>query len=171
MNVYLETDRLIIRDPIISDFDDIWKMRNDDDVTVFTGGKTKLTRDEAYKRHVKRCEMLVDSPKEYAVVLKESSDYIGYCGFQYCSVLDGIEILYGYAKEYWGNGYAIEAAKAVLDFGIAELKYEEVVAAVNYDNVASDKVLIKIGMEFCGEVEWPEQGMVKKYRMGSPKEQ
>jgi len=38
MNVYIETKRLIIREPIIDDFDSIWEMRNDEDVTKFTGG-------------------------------------------------------------------------------------------------------------------------------------
>jgi hypothetical protein len=41
---------------------------------------------------------------KYAGVLKDTGDYIGYCGFQYCSVLKDIEILYG---------YALEAAQAV----------------------------------------------------------
>lgn len=165
MKVYLETDRLIIRDPIIEDFDSIWQMRNDVDVSEFTGGVTQLLRDESYKRHLSRCKNLDDSPKEYSVLLKESNEYIGYCGFQYCKVLDGMEILYGYAKKHWGKGYAIEAAKSVLDFGLSELKISEIVAAVNYANVASDKVLIKIGMDYVGDVEWPEQGMVKKYKL------
>jgi len=164
MKVYIETDRLIIRDPIIDDFDSIWEMRNDRAVTEFTGGTTKLSKEEVYHRHIERCKDFDNKPKEYSVVLKESNEYIGYCGFQYCNVLDGIEILYGYAKKYWGNGYALEAAKAVIEFGVNELKVDEVVAAVNYDNVASDKVLHKIGMKFIGEVEWPEQGLVKKYQ-------
>jgi len=167
MKVYIETDRLIIRDPIIDDFESIWMMRNDKDVTEFTGGTTEFSKDETYGRHIKRCEDIDNDPKEYSVILKETNEYIGYCGFQFCNVLDGIEILYGYAKKYWGHGYALEAAKAVLDFGINELKLDEIVAAVNYDNVASDKVLSKIGMRFVSEVEWPEQGMVKKYQYKS----
>lgn len=165
MKVYIETDRLIIRDPIIEDFNSIWDMRNDENVTEFTGGITRLVRNEVYERHLKRCKNFDDTPKEYSVVLKESKEYIGYCGFQYCTILDGLEILYGYAKKYWGNGYAIEAAKAVLEFGINELKIDEIVAAVNYENIASDKVLTKIGMNYLGDVEWPEQGMVKKYQI------
>jgi len=70
-------------------------------------------------------------------------------------------------KNIGGNGYAIEAAKAVLEFGINELHINEIVAAVNYANTASDKVLIKIGMTFVEDVEWPEQGMVKKYQFKS----
>jgi RimJ/RimL family protein N-acetyltransferase len=163
MKVYLETDRLIIRDPVIEDFNSIWKMRNDEVVTKYTGGITKLTKDEVYTRHIERCENFDDKPKEYSVILKESNEYIGYCGFQYCDVIDGIEMLCGYATEYWRNGYAMEAAKAVLEFGTNELKLKEIGAVVNYDNIASDKVLIKMGMKFVGEIEWPEQGMVKIY--------
>jgi len=70
-------------------------------------------------------------------------------------------------KNIGGNGYAIEAAKAVLEFGINELHINEIVAAVNYANTAFDKVLIKIGMTFVEDVEWPEQGMVKKYQFKS----
>ncbi|WP_175438432.1 GNAT family N-acetyltransferase [Fusibacter sp. 3D3] len=66
-----------------------------------------------------------------------------------------------------GNGYAIEAAKAVLEFGLTELNLDEIVAAVNYENVASDKVLIRIGMHYVGDIEWPDQGIVKKYRIKS----
>ena len=165
MKVYLETERLIIRDSIIDDFESTWEMRNDEDVTKFTGGITKLTRDEAFERYVKKCENIDNKLKEYSVILKDSNEYIGYCGFQYCSVLDGIEILYGYAKEHWGKGYAFEAAKVVLDFGINVLKLGEIVAAVNYKNIASDKVLINIGMKYVGDVEWPEEGMVKKYKV------
>lgn len=163
MKVYFETERLIIRDPIVEDFESIWEMRIDKDVTEFTGGVTALTRDEAYEKHLKRCEHSDDTAKEYSVILKESNDYIGYCGFQYCEILGGMEILYGYAKKYWGKGYAIEAAKAVLKFGLTKLNLDEILASVNYENVASDKILNEIGMTYVGDIEWPKEGMVKKY--------
>ena len=163
MLVYLETERLIIRDPIIEDFDAIWQMRNDEAVTKFTGGPTKLTRDEVYKRHVLRCGDFEDRPKEYAVVLKEKNTYIGYCGFQYCQVLGDIELLYGIARPFWKQGYGVEAAKAVLAFGIFDLKLSLVSAAVNYDNIASDKILEAIGLTYVEDIDWPDQGRVKKY--------
>lgn len=128
MKVRIETERLIIRDPIIEDFEAVWAMRNDRDVTIFTGGVTKRSKEQVYENHVKECTNLTHEPREYAVVLKETGDYIGYCGFKYCSVLMGIEILYGFAKAYWGKGYALEAAKAVMEFGLKELKLDKIVA-------------------------------------------
>jgi len=53
--IIIETERLIIREPIIEDFDHIWSMRNDEEVTLFTGGVTKLSKEEIYERHLKRC--------------------------------------------------------------------------------------------------------------------
>jgi RimJ/RimL family protein N-acetyltransferase len=161
--IIIETERLIIREPIIEDFDYIWSMRNDEEVTLFTGGVTKLSKEEIYERHLERCKNFEDKPKEYSVVLKETNEYIGYCGFQYCDILEGIEILYGYSKKHWGKGYASEAAAAVLKFGIESLNLSEIVAAVNSKNVASEKVLLHIGMKYVGEIQWPNQGFIKKY--------
>ncbi|MBN2899875.1 MAG: GNAT family N-acetyltransferase [Clostridia bacterium] len=164
MKVYIETDRLIIRDPVIDDFTTIWKMRNDSVVTLYTGGVTKCSKEELLKRHVKSCNNTEDIPKEYAVILKATNTYIGYCGFQYCDVLGGLEILYGFSKDHWGKGYANEAAQAVLTFGVETLGLKEIVAAVHPNNVASEKVLRHIGMAYDGEVEWPQQGKVRRYK-------
>ena len=159
----LETERLIIREPIIEDFEFIWKMRNDPEVTKFTGGVTSLSKDELYSNHVKRCQNRSNTPKEYSVVLKATNEYIGYCGFQLCEVLGGIEILYGFLKEYWGKGYASEASEAVLKYGKNNLGLKKIHAAVNLRNLASEKVLINSGMEYVETIDYPNEGKVKKY--------
>ena len=165
MNTYIETERLIIRDHLPEDFEAIWRMDRDPEVRLFTGGVSTLSRDKAYDKHLRYCNKSEDDLKEYAVLLKETGAYIGYCGFQYCQVLKGVEILYGYDKTYWGRGYAKEAAMAVLDYGLNQLKLGHVLAAVNYNNVGSDKVLQSIGMTYVGDIEWPKQGLVKKYEI------
>lgn len=159
----LETKRLIIRDPIIEDFEYIWEMRNDPEVSKFTGGVTSLSKEELYRNHVKRCQNKTNTPKEYSVVLKANGEYIGYCGFQLCEVLGGIEILYGFLKSYWGKGYATEAAKAVLKYGRDSLGLEKIYAAVNLKNIASEKVLLSSGMKYIETIKYPNEGYVKKY--------
>ncbi len=159
----LETERLIIRDPIIDDFKFIWSMRNDPEVTKFTGGVTSQSKDELYSNHVKRCQNKSNTPKEYSVVLKSTGEYIGYCGFQFCQVLDGIEILYGFSKKYWGNGYASEATKVVLKYGKEILGLDRILAAVNLKNLASEKVLLNSGMKYIEIIDYPNEGQVKKY--------
>lgn len=159
----LETERLIIREPIIEDFEFIWQMRNDSEVTRFTGGVTSLSKAELYSRHVKRCQEKSDSPKEYSVVLKTTGHYIGYCGFQFCEVYDGIEIIYGFLKKYWGKGYATESAKAVLKYGKESLGLEKIYAGVSLDNQASEKVLLNSGMKYVDRIKYPNEGFIKKY--------
>ena len=52
--------------------------------------------------------------------------------------------------EYWGNGYCTEAAKSVLNYGFSKRKLDRIYAFHFSDNIASGKVLIKIGMELEG---------------------
>jgi ribosomal-protein-alanine N-acetyltransferase len=63
-----------------------------------------------------------------------------------------IELAYGLAKPYWGSGFATEAARACLRYGFAEMKLERIVAVVNPGNVASQRVLEKLGMKYTRDV-------------------
>lgn len=65
----------------------------------------------------------------------------------------------------WDMGYGNEAALAVLDFGFSQTNLEEVFAAVNPLNIASEKILIRIGMIYRKKIEWPEQGLVNLYSL------
>jgi RimJ/RimL family protein N-acetyltransferase len=49
----------------------------------------------------------------YAVILKETGEMIGFCGFKRRS--DCIDLGWRYARRVWGSGYATEAAHAVLE--------------------------------------------------------
>lgn len=56
------------------------------------------------------------------------------------------EIAYWVGEEYWGNGYASEASKAVLEFAFIEKQYQKVFARYFASNLASGRVIEKIGM-------------------------
>jgi len=51
----------------------------------------------------------------YAVCLKPARNWIGYCGLRYFEQTSDIEVGYILAKDFWGNGYATEAARTCLD--------------------------------------------------------
>ena len=53
-------------------------------------------------------------------------------------------------KRYWGNGYATEAAKLLVEYIEKELKRTDIVAYCDARNIASQKVMKNIGMEFVG---------------------
>lgn len=54
----------------------------------------------------------------------------------------------GFTSNIGGNGYATESAKAVIDYGFNNLGLSEVIGRASKDNIASVRVLEKLGMEF-----------------------
>jgi ribosomal-protein-alanine N-acetyltransferase len=59
-----------------------------------------------------------------------------------------IEVGYLFAADCWGKAYATEAARAALDYGFTELDLDRIVAITRPENLASQRVLEKIGMRF-----------------------
>lgn len=164
MKVILETDRLIIRHPMLKDFYDVWIMKNSEASTLYTGGVIDIGYDDALKEYNRQVEIFSERRNMvYTVALKESNKYIGYCGFKYCDILQGIEFMYGYDDRYWGNGYGLEAATAILNYGVNELDLSILAAAVNKSNIGSIKIIEKLGFEYIGDIEWPNQELVNKY--------
>ena len=82
----------------------------------------------------------------YAVILRETGDLIGFCGFKKAS--DCIDFGRRYTRRVWGNGYATEAAVAVLDYGMNTLKLSGIISESAVENVGSVRVIERIGMQF-----------------------
>ena len=90
---------------------------------------------------------------QFAVVLAKSGQLIGNCGVRKESAEARIgDMGYEIDPAYWGQGYATEAATAVLRFGFAQLKLHRIWANVIAENEASQRVLEKIGMQCEGKL-------------------
>lgn len=91
----------------------------------------------------------------WAVVEKSRSAVIGYCGLFYFPDIAGqpeIEIGYRFARRWWGQGYATEAAQAVRDYAFGVLCLPRLVALIEPQNLASIRVAEKLGMRYEKEV-------------------
>jgi RimJ/RimL family protein N-acetyltransferase len=95
----------------------------------------------------------------WAVVLRGTGEFIGWCGLKYYADVNEYDLGYRYFEEHWGRGYATEAARAVLRYGIEHLRGARIVGKAMAGNVGSRRVLEKIGLAFegcvvedCGEV-------------------
>ncbi|MCP3984270.1 MAG: GNAT family N-acetyltransferase, partial [bacterium] len=88
----------------------------------------------------------------WASVLKETRAVIGFCGLKYLPELDAVDVGYRFLPKYWGRGLATEACRASLDFGFTTLELEQIIGLVLPENVASIRVLEKVGMQPDGEV-------------------
>lgn len=85
----------------------------------------------------------------WALVHKSSKQFLGYCGLYKQEDVDGrdeVELLYGILRQYWGEGYASEAAHAVLVYAKNDLGLNRCISLIAPENVASIKVAGKVGM-------------------------
>jgi [ribosomal protein S5]-alanine N-acetyltransferase len=94
-----------------------------------------------------------------AVVEKASSDFIGWAGLKVESNVNGHKTFYdlGYRlmSQYWGKGYASEAARAIVAFGFEALQVDEICAYIEQGNDSSRRVAENAGLRvtstFIGE--------------------
>lgn len=151
MKTILQTPRLILREFHIDDAEQFYKLNLNPNVIQFTG-------DESFK-NIEEAENFLKNYNDYerngygrwAVISKETGEFIGWCGLKF----DGNETDIGFRffEEFWNKGFATESAKACIDFGFQELGLNEIVGRAMKENVASHKVLEKIGLEFSHEIE------------------
>jgi RimJ/RimL family protein N-acetyltransferase len=146
----IETSRLRLRAFSSGDLDDLDLIFSDADVVKYLpGGKTR-TRAETQMGLLH----LIAEVKKHdfglrAVVAKDLGKVIGYSGLMFLEKTGEIEVAYGLAKSHWGKGLATEAAGASLRYGFEELELERIVAVVDPQNVASQRVLEKLGMTYA----------------------
>lgn len=81
----------------------------------------------------------------------------GLCGLARRDWLDDPDVGYAFIQRFEGRGYATEAAGAALAYGLGRLRLPRVVAITTPDNLASRRVLEKIGMRLEGRVRPPGQ--------------
>jgi len=87
----------------------------------------------------------------WVVELKQSGQLIGFEGLiplaKKYSFAPNVEIGWRLADQFWGNGYASEAARASLQYAFSELDLPEVVSLTSCTNLKSQNVMSKIGMQ------------------------
>ena len=95
-------------------------------------------------------------PSQFVVIVRETDTPIGYCGFFHQMVDEKPEIEIGYRlhPDFWGKGFATEAARAVRDHGFTEWKFDRLISLIHPDNAASRRVAEKNGMTLEKETEF-----------------
>lgn len=89
---------------------------------------------------------------------------IGFCGLEFVAGTEHVDLRYGIDRRYQGRAFALEAALAVVGVGFESLALGEIYGAAEHDNIASLRVLEKIGMARCGDVDF-YGSMVKYFRI------
>lgn len=150
MKIILETERLYLRHFTEADAPLIRHLNSQPGVLQYIPEPVPASDDEA-----KEIIISIILPQynnnigRWATHLKMNDEFIGWCGLK--SVKGEIDLGYRFLPSAWGKGYATEAAKATLQYGHQPLQLEKVIAHAHIENIASQKVLEKIGMQFSGE--------------------
>ncbi|MYN01670.1 GNAT family N-acetyltransferase [Pseudoduganella sp. DS3] len=100
----------------------------------------------------------------WLVLRKEDGAAIGMCGLIKRDTLPGTDIGYAYLPDYWGQGYAWEAASAALAYGRDVVGLPFLLGIVSPSNTASSQLLRKLGMHYVERI----QPTTDLYRMEFP---
>ena len=121
----IETERLILRMFEADDFDPAYLLFSEPDVQKYLSPANRRTREQMRVTLEKLAARWLERGFGiWCVCEKINGNVIGYSGFQYFEKSSEVEILFGYLKEFWGNGYATEAACACLRYGFKKLLFE-----------------------------------------------
>jgi RimJ/RimL family protein N-acetyltransferase len=147
---FIETDRLLIRKwDIARDLDDAVAIYGDAETMRFIpcGALTREQTQRFIERMMQRDEE--NGFGIWPVVLKANQRVIGECGVTYIPEHgQDVEIAWIYNRDYHRQGYATEAARAVLDFAFRDLKLPQVYALIARENAASIGVANRLDMDY-----------------------
>lgn len=144
----METERLILREYVLEDFDALYEIMSDSETMQHYPNPFDEVRTRGW------IEWNLQNYKEYgfglwAVILKETGEFIGDCGITIQNI-DGEllpEIGYHIHKKYWRQGLGSEAARAVRDWAFENTSYDYLYSYMKYTNTGSYAVAIANGMK------------------------
>ena len=175
-NLFIETERLLIRPFKMEDIEPSYIMNLDAEVSKYTGDGGVVSKEEIKRRIVEN--VFVDYEKygfgRLAVELKGENKFIGFTGLKYLEDMDEVDLGYRFMKEYWGKGIATESAKACVNLGFNNLGLKRMIAIVLPKNTGSIRVIEKLNFEFEKEIIEDNQlaqvySLIKKTHITKPK--
>ena len=165
-----ETPRLLIRHLVPGDTDSMFVIFSNPDVTKWMGDGTTLTRE--------LCEKWITvSLHNYetkgfgasAVIEKDTGAFIGCCGIVDDPERQESEIIYAFHPNSWRKGYASELVPEILRYGLDQCNLPYVLATINSENMASQRIAEKAGMAFLSKESESDGSFTLVYRMENNK--
>jgi RimJ/RimL family protein N-acetyltransferase len=166
MKFYIETERLILREILPTDVEGMFELDSNIEVHKYLGRKHIKTKQQAAEAiHFIREQYKNHGIGRFATVEKVSGEFIGWSGLKFNTgekeVLNGkrdfYDIGYRFIPRYWGKGYATESSLATLGYGFKKLNLELIVGAAEIENVASNKILQKIGLKYTNDFKFEDR--------------
>lgn len=159
MKAIIETDRLILRPIEASDLRGIYELDSDPEVHRYLGLNPikSLQESKAVIQYIQK-QYEEDGIGRWAVIDKKTQEFIGWSGLKYERGVRKDKPYYdlGYRlkKKFWGKGIATETAVESLKYGFQTWRLTEIYAGAHIENMASNKVLKKVGLHFIETFEY-----------------
>ena len=152
-----DTERLNCQLMDESDSELLWELDQDEEVMRFINGGKKSTRDDIRDILIPRMMNYRNSEQGWGiwkVLLKSDATYLGWIlvrpmhFFSEDRADDNLELGWRFHRKFWGNGYATEAARAIMHAIHEQRGITQFSAIVDQDNSASIGIMKKLGMTF-----------------------
>lgn len=146
----LETEQLILRLLTLDDAQFIYELTNDPKWLRFIGDRGIRTHNDA-REYISNGPLAMQKQFGFCLYLTElkgSSTPIGLCGLIKRDSLDDIDLGFGFLPKYRSQGFAYEAAQAVVNYARRKLGLDRLVAIVSPENSRSKKLLEKLSFEY-----------------------
>ncbi|TPG71137.1 N-acetyltransferase [Brevibacillus laterosporus] len=157
------TERLLLREMTIEDAEVLYSYWSDDEVTKYMNVSSFSSVDQAKEM----IQLLLDLGKEdkayrYSIVLQETNEVIGTCGFNYIDRENNrAEVGFDLGRPFWRKGFAKEGLEALVRYGFDVHELNRIEAKVEPENVNSMLVLSKLS--------FVNEGLLREYQKSEEK--
>jgi len=150
MAYFIETERLQLREFTLADAPYMLRQLNEPSFieNIADRGVRTLQQAEMYLQNGAITSYEKSGFGFWAVIEKTSGQTIGMCGLVKRDKLPDVDLGYSFLPEYFGNGYAFEAAQACLHVAKQQYQLQTLLAIVNVENTASRNLLEKLGFHY-----------------------
>jgi len=146
MSCVLETERLTLRRPTLADVRAIARLANDRRIAENT---RRLPHPYHQDHAVQFVRSLSGEARTTVFLIEQNFTPIGMVGVDWRDP-DTPELGYWLGVEHWGQGFATEAARAVIDLTFEEYEVDQLISGARVSNPASRNILEKCGFQWVG---------------------
>ncbi|MEL6194602.1 MAG: GNAT family N-acetyltransferase [Bacteroidota bacterium] len=148
-----ETERTFLRPFLLEDDLDLFELNANPKVIQFTGDGPFSSKEETRAFIQGYSHYHQYGYGRWAVIRKEDLEFLGWCGLKFQPATEETNLGFRFKQRYWNQGYATETAEACLQIGFNAYELPEVVGRAAEQNLASIRVLEKIGMRYSHTIE------------------
>lgn len=154
MKIFIERERLILREIIPTDLEGMYELESDPEVHQYLGNNPVTNKEQIINVINFIRKQYVDyGIGRWAIINKKTNDFMGWAGLKFVTDETNKHINYydlGYrlVKKYWRQGIATETAVASLEYAFNKLNIKEIYAIANCENIGSNIILQKVGLRY-----------------------